>query len=64
MSKTWRCKHCKEEFKPAQVIDPQYVAYCYNAKGLYEVVFKSMGITEVMCAECNIFHSKEKRKAS
>jgi len=60
----WKCKHCKEQFKPAQVIDPKYVAYSYTAKGLDQVVLKTQGITEVMCAECNIFHSKEKRKAS
>lgn len=64
MSKIWRCKHCKEQFKPAQVIDPKFVAYSYTAKGLDQVVLKTQGITEVMCAECNIFHSKEKRKAS
>lgn len=64
MSKIWRCKHCKEQFKPAQVIDPKYVAYSYTAKGLDQIVLKTQGITEVMCAECNIFHSKEKRKAS
>tara|TARA_A100001388_G_scaffold154514_1_gene114925 strand:- start:287 stop:481 length:195 start_codon:yes stop_codon:yes gene_type:complete len=64
MSKIWKCKHCKEQFKPAQVIDPKYVAYSYTAKGLDQVVLKTQGITEVMCAECNIFHSKEKRKAS
>ena len=53
MSKIWRCKHCKEQFLPAQVLDKKQVVYTYQAKGLDQVVLKSMCITEVLCVKCN-----------
>ena len=64
MSIIWKCKHCDDQFTAVEVTDKGKVAFSYTTTGLDQVVEKTSGIRKVMCAECNIFHSKDKKKAS